>query len=200
MVNCTGLTQQSTKTIAMLSGLFMIDSFAGGFIAQAFLSFYYEQKYDFKISSLGGVLAVCNIVGGISGVFSSKLVAKIGAMATMIFTHLPSNILLLFIAFTSNPTLAVIFLIGRFCISQMDVPARQTYVSMVVSSQERSAANGITNIARSVGVMLAFPLAGYLWKFDPDSIWFSVPFVIGGGLKIFYDITLGFCFLWNKSK
>ena len=184
----------------MLSALFMVDSFAGGFVAQAFLSYYYEQKYDFQISSLGGVLAVCNIVGGISGVVSSKLVARIGAMATMIFTHLPSNILLLLIAITSNPTLAVIFLIGRFCISQMDVPARQTYVSMVVSSQERSAANGITNIARSVGVMLAFPLAGYLWEFPSDSFMFSLPFLLGGGLKIFYDLTLGACFLWNKKK
>lgn len=116
------------------------------------------------MDSIGGILFVCNIVGGISGVLSSKLVGKIGAMATMIFTHLPSNVLLILVAMTSNPTFAVLLLMGRFCISQMDVPARQTYVSMVVTAEERSAANGITNIARSVGVMLAFPVAGFLWE------------------------------------
>jgi predicted MFS family arabinose efflux permease len=115
------------------------------------------------MDSVGGLLFVCNIVGGISGVVSSKLVAKIGAMATMIFTHLPSNVLLMFVALTGNANWAVFFIMARFCISQMDVPARQTYVSMVVSAEERSAANGITNIARSVGVALAFPIAGFLW-------------------------------------
>lgn len=114
--------------------LFFVDSFAGGFVAQSFLSYYYETKYDFQMNSIGGILFVCNIVGGISGVLSSKLVARIGAMATMIFTHLPSNVFLLLIAFTSNPQFAVLLIMGRFCISQMDVPARQTYVSMVVST------------------------------------------------------------------
>lgn len=84
----------------MLSSLFIIDSFAGGFVAQSFISFYYQKKYDFSLESIGGILFVCNIVGGISGVLSSKLVAKIGAMATMIVTHLPSNILLVFISIT----------------------------------------------------------------------------------------------------
>lgn len=151
------------------------------------------------MDSIGGLLFVCNIVGGISGVLSSKLVGKIGAMATMIFTHLPSNVLLIMVALTTNPTFAVLLLMGRFCISQMDVPARQTYVSMVVSAEERSAANGITNIARSVGVALAFPIAGYLWEADADSFLFSTPFLIAGALKIFYDLTLGACFLWSKS-
>lgn len=130
---------------------------------------------------------------------SSKLVARIGAMATMIFTHLPSNVLLIFVAMTTDPKLAVFFIMARFCISQMDVPARQTYVSMVVSAEQRSAANGITNIARSVGVALAFPIAGYLWQADKDSFLFSSPFLISGVLKIIYDLTLGACFLWSKS-
>ena len=109
------------------------------------------------------MLAVCNIVGGISGLVSSVLVSKIGAIATMIFTHLPSNILLILISLTGNKIAAVALLMLRFCISQMDVPARQTYVSMVVSSSERSAANGITNIVRTVGVAISLPIAGFLW-------------------------------------
>ena len=143
---------------------------------------------------------VCNIISGISGVLSSKLVQRIGAMATMIYTHLPSNFFLLMIAATSSPVLSVIFLLGRFCISQMDVPARQTYVSMVVSSQERSAANGITNIARSVGLTIGLGLNGYFMSMPPDSTAFSFPFIIAGGLKIIYDITIGCCFLWRKKQ
>ncbi len=198
-MNCAGLTKKTEKTIAMLSLLFFVDSFAGGFVAQSFLSFYYEKKYDYQMDSVGGLLFVCNIVGGISGVVSSKLVAKIGAMATMIFTHLPSNVLLMMVALTNNSTVAIFLIMARFCISQMDVPARQTYVSMVVSPEERSAANGITNITRSVGVALAFPIAGYLWNTEKQSFLFSAPFLIAGALKIFYDLTLGACFLWSKS-
>lgn len=199
IVNCAGLTKESTRTIVMLSLLFFVDSFAGGFVAQSFLSYYYEARYNFEMSSVGGLLFVCNIVGGISGVFSSKLVAKIGAMATMIFTHLPSNVLLMLVALTNNANVAVFLIMARFCISQMDVPARQTYVSMVVSAEERSAANGITNIARSVGISLAFPLAGFLWETEKNSFLFSSPFLIAGVLKIIYDLTLGACFLWSKS-
>lgn len=132
-------------------------------MTQSFISYYYQEKYNYSMDSMGGVLFICNIVGGISGMLSSKLVGKIGAMATMIVTHLPSNVFLVAIALTTDSKIAVLLIMGRFCISQMDVPARQTYVSMVVSSEERSAANGITNIVRSIGVALAFPIAGLLW-------------------------------------
>jgi MFS family permease len=165
---------------------------------QSFLSYYYETKYQLYFDKIGGVLFACNIVSGISGVLSSKLVDRIGAMATMIYTHLPSNVFLLFIAFTSNQTISIILLFARFCISQMDVPARQTYVTMVVSSEERSAANGITNIARSVGLVFGLGLNGYFITQPVDSPQFSYPFLIAGGLKIIYDITIGCLFLWNK--
>ncbi len=118
----------------------------------------------------------------------------------MIFTHLPSNLFLLAIAFTSNPTVAMILILGRFCISQMDVPARQTYVSMIVSSSERSAANGITNIARSVGLSIGMGMNGYFIQQHPESFVFTLPFLIAGGIKIVYDITLGCCFLWKKKQ
>ena len=142
---------------------------------------------------------VCNIVGGISGVLSSKLVSKIGAMATMIYTHLPSNVFLILIEMTSNPTLSVFLLFCRFCISQMDVPARQTFVTLVVSPAERSAANGITNIIRSVGLSIGLGLNGYFIQNNPESFEFSLPFVVAGTIKIIYDITLGALFLWKQK-
>ena len=82
----------------------------------------------------------------------------------------------------------------------MDVPARQTYVSLMVSSGERSAANGITNIARSVGLTFGLAINGLFFDSDPESLMFSLPFLIAGGAKIVYGITLGFCFLWNKKR
>lgn len=82
----------------------------------------------------------------------------------------------------------------------MDVPARQTYVALMVSSGERSAANGITNIARSVGLTFGLMLNGLFFDSNPKSMTFSLPFLIAGGTKIVYDITLGCCFLWNKKK
>jgi MFS family permease len=200
LITCTGIKKENINTIVTLSILFAVDAFAGAFIVQSYLSYYYESKYDLRFDAIGGVLFACNIVSGISGVLSSKLVDKIGAMATMIYTHLPSNVFLLFIAFTNNPTISIALLFGRFCISQMDVPARQTYVSMVVSSEERSAANGITNIARSIGLVFGLGLNGYFFDKPVDSPIFSYPFIIAGGLKIIYDITIGCLFLWNSKK
>ncbi len=134
IISCTGIKPENIQTIITLSVLFAVDAFAGAFIVQSYLSYYYESKYDLHFDAIGGLLFACNIVSGISGVLSSKLVDKIGAMATMIYTHLPSNVFLLFIAFTNNHIISIGLLFGRFCISQMDVPARQTYVAMVVSS------------------------------------------------------------------
>ena len=140
-------------------------------------------------------------MSGISGVLSSRLVQKIGVMSTMIFTHLPSNFFLLAIPFVSNSFIAMLLLFGRFCISQMNVPARQTYVNMAVSSSERSAANGLTNIARSVGLSIGMGLNGYFISLDPESFSFTIPFLLAGGIKTAYDIALWVCFLWrNKAK
>ena len=135
MLNFAGIDPKNFKTIVMLSVLFAFDAFGGAFVAKSFISYYFSERYNIILASVGMLLFFCNIVSGISGILSSKLVEKIGAMATMIFTHLPSNLFLLAIPFVSDSYVAMFLLLGRFCISQMDVPARQTYVNMVVSSQ-----------------------------------------------------------------
>ena len=130
MLNCTGIESHNLPKILTLSGLFAIDACAGAFVVHSFLSVYYERRYGFDFDKIGVVLFVSNILSGVSGVLSSKLVGRIGAMATMIYTHIPSNLFLIVIAFTSNPTLSVILLFARFSIAQMAVPARQTYVTL----------------------------------------------------------------------
>ena len=199
-LNCAGIEPDNMNTIIKLSLLFATDAFGGAFIVQSYLSFYYQEKYDKNFDDIGVYLFFCNIISGISGVLSSKIVDCIGPLATMIYTHLPSNVFLILIALTDNPTLSILFLMGRFCISQMNVPARQTFVTLIVSKEERSAANGITNIARSVGLSIGLGFNGFFMRMNPDIMGFSVPFLIAGGVKIAYDITIGCFFLWNKKK
>ena len=199
-LNCAGIEHDNMPTIIKLSILFASDALGGAFITQTFISLYYQERYNVNFDEIGVYLFICNVISGISGVLSSKLVNCIGALATMIYTHLPSNIFLILIFITSNPTLSIIFLFGRFCISQMDVPARQTFVTLLVSPNERSAANGITNIARSVGLSLGLGINGYLIGMTSDHWAFSLPFLIAGVIKIVYDLTIGCFFLWNKKK
>lgn len=118
----------------------------------------------------------------------------------MIYTHLPSNLFLIGVALVNNSTASILLLMGRFCISQMDVPARQTFVTLIVSKNERSAANGITNVARSVGLALGLGWNGFFMSGNPDNIAFSVPFLIAGVTKIVYDLLIGFFFLWCQKK
>jgi len=115
----------------------------------------------------------------------------------MVYTHIPSNILLILVPLMPNAPLAVIMLLLRFCISQMDVPTRQAYTALVVSRDERSAAAGITNLIRSVGLSISPLLVGYLLQ-NPNSWLFSVPYFIAGGLKIVYDIALYFSMITTK--
>lgn len=199
IVNWSGIEKHNLKNILLLSFLFSVDAFAGAFIVQSYLSFYYDAKYHKSFDQIGVYLFICNVISGISGILSAKIVHCVGAMATMIYTHLPSNVFLILIALTDNGDVSLFFLFARFCISQMDVPARQTYVTMVVSPPERSAANGITNIARSVGLSFGLVFNGFFMRMSPDVIGFSVPFLIAGGVKIIYDLTLGGLFLWNKT-
>jgi predicted MFS family arabinose efflux permease len=199
-LNLAGIDPKNFKTILTICILFAFDAFGGAFIAKSFISFYYNERYSIVLGSVGVLLFFCNIVSGISGVLSSKLVQKIGVMPTMIFTHLPSNFFLLAIPFVNNSFIAMFLLFGRFCISQMNVPARQTYVNMAVSSNERSAANGLANIARSIGLSVGMGLNGYFISLNPESFGFTVPFLLAGGIKTVYDIGLWVCFLRGKRE
>ena len=125
-----------------------------------------------------------------SGIASAYFVKRFGPMLTMIASHLPSNILLLSVPFMPTAWSAAAMLVARFTISQMDVPARQTYVVMVVASDERSAAGGITNIVRSLGGSMAPALVGYLSSRPVGSFAFNSPWIIAGGVKIAYDTKL----------
>jgi MFS family permease len=178
---------QSQAIVLRLSALFALDAFAGGFVAQSFIAFWFSEQWGVDPALLGALLAVANVLAGISALAAAPLAARYGLIRTMVFTHLPSNILLILVPFMPTVGLASAVLLVRFSISQMDVPTRQSYTMAVVAPDERSAAAGVTGIARSLGVSASPLLAGPLYLSAALS-W--LPFVISGGLKIVYDLLL----------
>jgi MFS family permease len=182
---------RSRSVIAKLSSLFALDSFAGGFVVQSFAAYWFYLRFGVKPATLGAIFFWANVFAGISALLASKLAARIGLVRTMVFTHLPSNVLLVLVPLMPSLPLAIAVLLARFSISQMDVPARQSYTMAVVPPEERSAAGGITGVARTTGAAISPLFAGFLFA-RPSLI--SVPFFLAGGLKIIYDILLYYSF------
>ncbi len=178
---------RSRNVVLRLSALFALDAFAGGFAIQSFIAFWFHLRYGVDPAALGLVLAGANLLAGFSALAAGRLAARFGLIRTMVFTHLPSNVLLMLVPLMPTLPLAVATLLARFAISQMDVPTRQSYTMAIVAPDERSAAAGVTGIARSLGVAAAPLIAGPLFA---TAALASAPFLISGGLKIVYDLLL----------
>lgn len=183
---------KSKGIVARLSALFAVDAFAGGFVVQSFMAYWFHTKYGLDTGVLGSIFFGANILAGISSLLATSIAARIGLINTMVFTHIPSNILLCLVPLMPNLGLATVLLLLRYSISQMDVPTRQSYTMAVVAPDERTAASGITNIARSIGAAASPALSGLLIS---NPVFFNAPFFLAGGLKIAYDICLYKMFL-----
>jgi len=177
----------SRSIVLKLSSLFALDSFGGGFVVQSFAAYWFYLRFGMQPARLGVIFFWANLLAGISALLASHLVTRIGLVRTMVVTHLPSNVLLILVPLMPNLTLAVMVLLVRFSISQMDVPTRQSYTMAVVRPEERSAAGGISGVARTAGAAISPVLAGFLFS-RPALI--DVPFFIAGTLKIAYDLVL----------
>ncbi|MBI3660244.1 MFS transporter [Candidatus Acetothermia bacterium] len=184
--NWLGL-HRSRSVVLKLSALFALDSFAGGFVIQAILAYWFHVRFGVEPAVLGGIFFGANILAGISALAAASIASRIGLINTMVWTHIPSNILLILVPFMPNLALAITVLLLRFSISQMDVPTRQSYTMAVVNPDERSAAAGITGVARTTGAALSPMLTGPLLA-NPALM--GMPFVLAGGLKIVYDLLL----------
>ena len=176
---------RSRGVVARLSALFAVDAFAGGFVIQSLLAYWFYLRFGISEAVLGSVFFVANLLAGMSALLASRLAARFGLINTMVFTHLPSNILLCLVPFMPTLPWALAVLLVRFTISQMDVPTRQSYTMAVVDPDERSAASGVTTIARSLGAALSPALSGALLATS-----LHAPFLLAGGLKIIYDLAL----------
>ena len=178
---------RSRAVVLKLSSLFGLDAFAGGFVVQSLVAYWFHVRFGVEPATLGAIFFGANILAGISALASAWVADRIGLVNTMVFTHIPSNILLVLVPLMPNLPLAIVVLFARFSISQMDVPPRQSYTMAVVAPDERSAAAGVTGIARSIGAATSPAIAG---AFLGNSGLLGVPFFVAGGLKIVYDILL----------
>jgi MFS family permease len=175
----------------MLAALFALDAFGGGFIVQSLLADWFYVRFQVEPAALGAIFFGANLFAAASSLAAAALARRFGLLNTMVFTHLPSNILLILVPLMPNLPLAITLLLVRFSISQMDVPTRQSYTMAVVHPDERSAAAGITAVARSVGASLSPYLATLLLS---HAATLNGPLILAGGIKIVYDIWLYWAF------
>jgi MFS family permease len=184
---------RSGRVVAELSALFALDAFGGGFVIQSVVALWFGLRWDVEPAVLGAIFFGANALAGLSGLVAARLAARFGLIETMVATHIPSNVLLILVPFMPTLELAIVMLLARFAISQMDVPTRQSYTMAVVDPDERSAAAGITGMARTAGAaagpLVATPLVA------ASVLGGGLPFVIAGVLKLTYDVTL-----WRRFR
>jgi MFS family permease len=176
----------SFKPLAGLAALFALDSLGGGFVANAVIAYWLHVRFGAEPALLGPIFAAVAILQSLSYEVSGRLADRFGLINTMVFTHLPSNLLLLLVPFAPTLGLAVALLLARFALSQMDVPARQAYIVSIVPPGERAGAVAMTGAVRGVAMSFGPALAGMAI----GAAAFGIPFFAGGGLKIVYDIGL----------
>jgi MFS family permease len=179
--------RQSRGVVLKLAALFSLDAFAGGFVLQSIVAYWFHVRFNVEPAVLGSIFFGANILAGLSALSAARIARRVGLINTMVFTHIPSNLLLMLVPLMPTLPLAILVLLLRFSISQMDVPTRQSYTMAVVEPEERSAAAGVTGVARTTGAALSPIFAGILLG-NPALV--SVPFFLAGGLKIIYDLTL----------
>jgi MFS family permease len=177
---------RSRAIVLQLTALFALDSFGGGFTVRSMLALWLFQRFGFSLQAAGYLFFVSALLAGFSQLVSARVAARIGLVPTMVYTHLPANGFLVLAAFMPSAPLAVACLLLRTALSQMDVPARQAFVMAVVPPEERAAAASVTNVPRSLATALSPTISGALLALSS----FGWPLVIGGGLKIVYDLLL----------
>lgn len=176
----------SRKIVYKLAALFSLDAFAGGFVVQSLLALWLFQRFDLSLGAASAFFFCASLLSAISFPVAAWLARRIGLVNTMVFTHIPSSLCLIAVAFSSNLTVVLILLLIRSALSQMDVPTRSSYVMAVVTPAERTAAASVTAVPRSLASSISPAMAGFMLA-GPFS---ALPLVVCGCLKIVYDVTL----------
>jgi predicted MFS family arabinose efflux permease len=176
---------RSRPAVLRLSGLFALDSFGGGFVVQAFVAYWFRRRFGVSVEVLGLVFFAVGLLQAASFLAATRLAERVGLLETMVFTHLPSNLLLAAIPLAPSLPVAIGLLLGRHALSQMDVPTRQAYLAALVDPEERTAAAAYTNTARYLVRPLGPALAG-----ATAQVALGLPFLLAGGIKAAYDIAL----------
>ncbi len=178
--------ERSKRIVYTLAALFSLDSFAGGFVVQSLLALWLFERFDLSVATAGTIFFWSGLLAALSQLAAPRLAARIGLINCMVFTHLPANGFLVLAAFMPTLPLAIAFLLARAALSQMDVPARQSYVMVVVAPAERAAAASVTNVPRSLAAAAGPLPAGWLLSMST----FGWPLVVAGIGKAIYDLLL----------
>ena len=182
----SALSTRSRPIVFRLSALFAVDAFGGGFIGSSILSYYFYLRFNLSLSTLGVIFFATQLVTALSFLLAEPIARRIGLLRTMVFSHIPSNVLLIGVAFAPTAPIAVFLLLCRQSLSQMDVPARQSYIMAIVDDSDRVAAAGLTSTTRTVASSISPALAGYALA----NSWVGIPLVAAGVLKLAYDVTI----------
>jgi MFS family permease len=182
----------SKRNVYGLAALFSLDSFGGGFMVQSLFALWLFHRFGLSLTVAGGFFFWTGVLSAASQLAAPALAKRIGLVNTMVFTHIPASLCVIAVAFAPNVATAFTLLFVRALLSNMDVPARTSYVMAIVTPAERAAAAGVTNVPRSLASAFSPALAGLLYSLTP----FAWPLVIGGSLKIGYDLLL----LWRFEK
>jgi MFS family permease len=178
--------RKSRAIVAKLAGLFALDAFAGGFIVQSIVAYWFYLRFETDLHTLGTIFFGTNLLAAISFLAAPPVARRFGLLNTMVFTHLPSNFLILLVPLMPTLELAVVMLLMRNSLSQLDVPTRQSYTIAVVDADERAASAGILSVARNAGAALAPLFTGAILA-KPS---LGLPFLLAGALKIIYDVWI----------
>ncbi|MGI8587440.1 MAG: MFS transporter [Chloroflexia bacterium] len=194
----TPFLKESRGLVLRLAGLFAVDALGGGFVVQSILALWFHERYGMDLGALGWLFLAANMAAAVSLLAAPRLARRFGLLNTAVFTHLPSNLLLIAVPLMPSAPLAVAALLARQTLSQMDVPTRQAYTMAVVPPAERTAAAGVTSVARSAASAAGPTLAGAAMEVLPLVV--GLPFLLGGALKIVYDLSLYFVFRHVKPR
>jgi len=178
--------RESKRIVYALAALFSLDAFGGGFLVQSLLALWLFERFELSLAVAGTIFFWTGVLSALSYLIAARIASRIGLVNTMVFTHLPSSMLLLAMPFAPNLSVVIALLLLRSALSQMDVPTRSSYVMAVVSPSERAAAAGITSVPRSLASSASPILAGYLLGLSS----FGWPLIVAGSVKIVYDLLL----------
>ena len=185
-ISTLGLSPPSRRLVLQLSALQGLDSLAGGFIVQAVLAYWFHERFGADATVLGPLFFGTNVLSAVSFLAASRVANRIGLLNTMVFTHLPSNLLLMLVPLMPSLPWAAAMLLARHLLSQMDVPTRQAYTMALVAREERAAAAGITSSVRALAQAFGPALSGLAMA----TPWTGLPLLLAGGLKVVYDLSL----------
>ena len=184
------LSQEARKYVILLSILFSMDALGGAFIGQSLAAYWFFERFGLGLDKIGMIFSASSLLAAVSFMLAARISKRIGLINTMVFSHLPANMMMAVIPYMPTLETSLFFYLGRSLLSMMDVPTRQSYTMAIVKPEERSRFQALLNLPRSVTMAIGPSIAAYIMQF----VGISMPFLIAGVIKSFYDIALWFTF------